>query len=298
MDKVLLTNEMCVSRADVIAREIIADFAGHKSIKIKLYGIPRGGIPAAYLVCSRDPIFEIVDTPAEADALIDDIVDTGKTAVRYSQEYKTSVYPLVDKLGADRNLGWVVFPWEGSPEKGIEDNIVRLLQFVGEDPEREGLKETPTRVAKAWQSWTSGYALEPGDVLKSFEDGGEGYDEMVIVRDIPFYSHCEHHLAPFFGTATIGYIPNGKIVGLSKLSRLLDVFAKRLQVQERLTNQIAEALMEDLKAKGCAVVIKARHMCMESRGVCKQGHHTITSALRGVVMEKPEVRAEFMALVK
>jgi GTP cyclohydrolase I len=119
---------------------------------------------------------------------------------------------------------------------------------------------------------------------------------MVAVVDIPFYSHCEHHLAPFFGTATIAYIPQGRVVGLSKLSRLLDVFAKRLQVQERLTNQVVDALMEHLAPRGAACKVKARHLCMESRGVRQQGHHTVTTALRGVFKEQPETRAEFLSL--
>lgn len=161
---------------------------------------------------------------------------------------------------------------------------------------RPGLLETPMRVAKAWEFWTSGYGVDPAEVLKTFEDGAEGVDEMVLVKDIPFYSHCEHHMAPIFGTATIAYLPDGKIVGLSKLSRLLDVFARRLQVQERMTCQVADALMEHLKPKGAAVVVKARHLCMESRGVCQQGHHTVTSALRGVFKSEPEARAEFLQL--
>lgn len=179
-----------------------------------------------------------------------------------------------------------------------ESTIKDLLSFIGEDPKRGGLIETPARVAKAWQAWTSGYGKDPKDILKVFEDGGKDYDEMVVVKNIPFYSHCEHHLAPFFGTATIAYIPDGSIVGLSKLSRLLDIFARRLQVQERLTNQVVASLMKHIKPKGAACLIEARHMCMESRGVCQQGHSTITSALRGVFKEKPEVRAEFMALCK
>jgi GTP cyclohydrolase IA len=161
---------------------------------------------------------------------------------------------------------------------------------------REGLQETPMRVAKAWEFWTKGYHEDPAQVLKTFEDGAQGVDEMVVVKDIPFYSHCEHHMAPIFGTATIGYLPNNRIVGLSKLSRLLEVFARRLQVQERLTCQVADALMEHLQPKGAGVVIKARHLCMESRGVCQQGHHTVTSALRGYFKEQPEVRAEFLQL--
>lgn len=158
--------------------------------------------------------------------------------------------------------------------------------------------ETPLRVAKALQFWTSGYDKNPGDILKVFEDGGEGYDEMVIVKDIPVYSQCEHHLASIFGTATIAYIPDGRIVGLSKLSRLADIFARRLQVQERLTAQIADSLWEHLKPKGVGVILRCRHMCMESRGLCQQGHHTITSALRGVIKEDHKVRSEFLSLSK
>jgi len=160
---------------------------------------------------------------------------------------------------------------------------------------REGVQDTPNRVAKAWAEWTSGYSIDIAELLKVFEDGAEGYDEMVVVKDIPIYSKCEHHLADIFGTATIAYIPDGKVVGLSKLSRLADAFAKRLQVQERLTVQIADALMEHLQPKGCGVIVRARHMCMESRGICQQGHHTVTSALRGVFKDQPETRAEFLA---
>lgn len=180
-----------------------------------------------------------------------------------------------------------------SEEMNIEPAIRTILAFVGET-EREGLKETPHRVAKAWKHWCSGYDVDIAALLKVFEDGADNYDQMVIVKDIPIYSKCEHHLADIFGTATIAYIPNGKIVGLSKLSRLADAFARRLQVQERLTSQIADALVEHLQPLGVGVVIKARHMCMESRGICQQGHHTVTTALRGVIKEQPATRAEFM----
>lgn len=169
-----------------------------------------------------------------------------------------------------------------------------LLSVIDPNPEREGLVDTPTRVAKAWGHWTSGYDIDIAALLKTFEDGSENYDEMVLVKDIPIYSKCEHHLADIFGTATIAYIPDGKVVGLSKLSRLADAFARRLQVQERLTVQIADALVEHLAPKGVGVLIRARHMCMESRGICQQGHHTVTSALRGVIKTEPAARAEFM----
>lgn len=175
-----------------------------------------------------------------------------------------------------------------------EQLINGLLQLVGEDPTREGLQDTPKRVVKAWKHWCGGYALNPRDILKVFEDGAANYDEMVLVKDIPIYSKCEHHLADIIGSACIAYIPDGKIVGLSKLSRLADCFARRLQVQERLTVQIAEALVEHLQPKGVGVLVRARHMCMESRGICQQGHHTVTTALRGAMKEDPRTRAEFL----
>lgn len=180
-------------------------------------------------------------------------------------------------------------------EKQIIEN---LLEIIGENPGRGGLVETPARVIKAWRHWTSGYDKDPADIFKVFEDGAENYDQMIFVKDIPVYSHCEHHLAAIIGTATVAYIPNGKIVGLSKLSRLVDIFARRLQVQERLTNQIADALQEHLNPIGVGVYIKARHMCMESRGICQQGHHTITSALRGAIKNDPASRAEFLAAAR
>lgn len=191
------------------------------------------------------------------------------------------------------NFHTAQFEQEVEKKSEVENAIRKILGFVGET-EREGLKETPHRVVKAWKHWCSGYNVDIAALLKVFEDGADNYDQMVIVKDIPIYSKCEHHLADIFGTATIAYIPNGKIVGLSKLSRLADAFARRLQVQERLTSQIADALVEHLQPLGVGVVIKARHMCMESRGICQQGHHTVTTALRGVIKEQPATRAEFM----
>jgi GTP cyclohydrolase I len=180
------------------------------------------------------------------------------------------------------------------------DNIKAAAEHLlhAIDPEfgREGTAETPARVAKAWKHWCSGYDVDIAKLLKCFEDGGERYDQMVLVKDIPIYSKCEHHLADIFGTCSIAYIPNGKIVGLSKLSRLADAFARRLQVQERLTDQIADALVEHLQPVGVGVLIKARHMCMESRGICQQGHHTVTTALRGAIKDEPQTRSEFLLL--
>lgn len=176
--------------------------------------------------------------------------------------------------------------------------IKDLLRYIGEDPEREGLRETPARVAKAWKEWTKGYGQSPYEVLKTFEDGAEDCNELVIVTNIPVISKCEHHLADINGIAHVGYIPDGRIVGLSKLARVVDIFARRLQVQERLTNQIADAICEGLQPLGVGVVVKASHACMSSRGVNIQGSLTITSAMRGVLLEKPEARHEFLNLCR
>jgi len=176
--------------------------------------------------------------------------------------------------------------------------ILDLLLFVGENIHREGLEDTPERAVQAWIEWTEGYGMKPEDILTSFTDGGEDYDEMILVKDIPFYSHCEHHMAPFFGVAHIAYIPSGRIVGLSKLSRLLDIYAHRLQVQERITSQVSQALMTHLEPIGVAVQLVARHLCMESRGIVKQGHTTITTKLNGAFRSDAKARAEFLALIK
>ncbi|MGN6721618.1 MAG: GTP cyclohydrolase I FolE [Marmoricola sp.] len=177
-----------------------------------------------------------------------------------------------------------------------EAAIRELLFAIGEDPNREGLRETPARVARAYAEVTAGLRQSPEDVLTTTFD--IGHDEMVLVRDIELWSMCEHHLVPFTGVAHVGYIPaeTGKITGLSKLARLVDVYAKRPQVQERLTTQIADALVEILEARGVIVVIEAEHLCMTMRGVRKAGARTITSAVRGI-MHNPATRAEAMSLI-
>lgn len=177
------------------------------------------------------------------------------------------------------------------------DIFRHLFEYLGEDPQREGLLETPKRAFKAWEEWTSGYAIDPATLLKTFEDGAEGYDEMVTVTGIKFYSHCEHHMASIIGEATVAYIPRRRIVGLSKFARVVDAFAKRLQVQERMTSQIADVINDTLEPIGVGVWIAARHMCMESRGISKPGAVTHTTALRGVIKNQTAARAEFMALV-
>ena len=173
----------------------------------------------------------------------------------------------------------------------------KFIKTVDPDPMREGVAETPARVAKAWGTIAGGYEKDPLELLKTFEDGAQGYDEMILVKDYPFWSTCEHHLLPIFGRATIAYIPKDRVLGLSKLPRVLEVFARRLQTQERLTAQVADCLFDNLRPRGVGVLIRARHACMEARGVCQHGHTTTTSALRGV-MYSGEPRAEFLALGK
>ena len=181
--------------------------------------------------------------------------------------------------------------------KSLSSNYKEVIENLGEDPNREGLLKTPERVAKAMQFLTQGYDQNPQEILKSAMFA-EKYDEMVIVKDIEVYSLCEHHMLPFFGKCHIAYIPNGHIVGLSKFPRMVDAFSRRLQVQERLTDQIRDCLDETLNPQGVAVCIEAQHLCMQMRGVQKQNSITTTSAFSGAFMEEDITRQEFMSLVK
>jgi GTP cyclohydrolase IA len=179
----------------------------------------------------------------------------------------------------------------------IERAVREILLAIGEDPDRDGLAETPARVARAYAEQFSGLSQHPEDVLSTVFDAD--YDELILVRDIEVYSTCEHHLVPFFGFAHVGYIPNekGQITGLSKLARLVDVYARRPQVQERMTSQIADALMTVLEPRGVLVVIEAEHLCMSMRGVRKPGAKTVTSAVRGSMRDSDRTRAEAMSLL-
>jgi GTP cyclohydrolase I len=179
----------------------------------------------------------------------------------------------------------------------MEEQIRFILQALGEDPDREGLKRTPQRVAQALSFLTQGYRMDPEKVINDAVFS-EDYEEMIVQKDIDFYSLCEHHLLPFFGKAHVAYIPHHKIVGISKLARLVDVYARRLQVQERLTNQIANIIMEKLDPLGVAVVIEAEHLCMRMRGVEKQNSFIITSTLLGAFRTRQDTRAEFMNLIR
>ena len=181
-------------------------------------------------------------------------------------------------------------------QTGIEESVRRILEYIGEDPEREGLAKTPDRVARAYAYLTKGYAEDPKAVINQAMFT-EDYQEMVLVKDIDFFSLCEHHLLPFYGRAHVAYIPKHRIVGLSKVARLVEVFSRRLQVQERLTTQLASTVMEELDPRGVGVIVRAEHLCMRMRGVEKQNSVVTTSAMLGVFRSNQATREEFITLV-
>lgn len=275
-----------------------------------IFAVPRGGVPVAAALGS------LLDLPlvpmARGNTLIvDDLVDSGETRskfpnhdfaalhvkestpVEFVPEYHVNVLPKE----------WIHYFWEGDAEKGdsIREHVVRILEFLGEDPNREGLQETPDRVIRSWDTIYGGYQQDPAGIMKVFCD--DEYDELVYLKNIEFYSMCEHHMLPFTGVAHVGYIPkNNRVCGVSKLARLVDCFSRRLQTQERIATQVANSLMEILDPEGCAVVIEGRHLCMSCRGVQKQHSTMGTSALRGVFRDNDTrglaARNEFMSLIK
>ena len=187
--------------------------------------------------------------------------------------------------------------YNGVSRAHAEDAVRTLLRWAGEDPAREGLIDTPRRVVKAYGDWFSGYKDDPEAYLaRTFEEVA-GYDELIVLRDIAFESHCEHHMAPIIGRAHVGYLPSGRVVGVSKLARVVDAYARRFQVQEKLTAQIADCIERVLEPRGVAVVVDAQHQCMTKRGVHKRGVSMVTSAMRGALREDARTRAEFLRFV-
>ena len=184
------------------------------------------------------------------------------------------------------------------PSQAEAEAAVRvLLRWAGDDPGREGLLDTPKRVAKAYRDWFSGYALDPADYLRRTFEEVEGYDELIVLRGIEFESHCEHHMAPIIGKAHVGYLPNGRVVGISKLARVVETFARRFQVQEKLTAQIAHTIEDVLMPRGVAVVIEGAHECMTTRGIHKRGVSMVTSSMLGGFRDDARTRAEFLQFI-
>ena len=252
---------------------------------LKYYGVPRGG---QYIAAMLNP----VDTIDEADVIIDDLIDSGNTEKEYTKYNKPFIGLFNKQTEEDLKGKWLVFPWEVKEDIPVEENFVRILEYLGEDTTREGLRDTPKRYIKFMKEF-----LEPKEFNFTTFDA-EGTDEMIIQTNIPFYSLCEHHVAPFFGVANVAYIPNGKIVGLSKLARTVDLYANRFQNQERITTQIAERLQNELNPLGVAVTLKAQHLCMCMRGVKKHDTWTSTSKMIGVFKDNLNARNEFLSLIK
>jgi len=267
-----------------------------------VWGVLRGGVPVAIEVATILDL-PLVDSPTADTLICDDVIDSGRTRDAYPLNIFLALHlkyigqgvPIGRTYWAKEIEGWVVYPWEPEkPARDISDHVVRMLEYIGENPSREGLEETPERVVKSWNELYGGYKKDPSDVMKVFED--DSCDEMVVLKDIEFYSTCEHHMIPFFGKCHVGYVPDGKVIGVSKIARLVEVFARRLQIQERMTQQIAEALMVNLKPKGVMVVCEAKHLCMVARGVGKQNSVMVTSSIKGN-FEDEKTRGEFLRLI-
>jgi len=277
-----------------------------------IYGIPRGGIPVAMALANQLglPLSESADIPLDHKGIlvVDDLIDSGKTIKPYIDAgYDVAtlhiknddvVLPTYFFEKMDKNE-WIEYWWEEN-EAPAEDSVIRLLEMIGEDPQREGLLETPKRFSKALQFLTKGYKQDPQELMKTFDVGN--YDQIILLKDIELYSMCEHHMLPFIGRAHVGYIPGKKVIGISKIARIVDIFARRLQIQERLTDQITQCLWEGLAPVGVACVIEAHHLCMRMRGVSKQNSTMTTSSLKGIFLEDSSkgiaARREFMGLIK
>jgi len=250
----------------------------------KYYGVPRGG---SYIAAMLNP----VDNPEEADIIVDDLIDSGETRDKYCMKYPDKPFiALIDKQ-AEGITEWVSFPWEKQDESEVESNVKRIIQHF-DNGNREGLQETPRRYVKFLKEF-----LSPAEFKFTTFDA-ENTDEIILVKDIEFHSLCEHHLAPFFGKGHVAYIPDKRIVGISKLARCLDWYARRMQNQERITTQVAERLMHELQPIGVAVVLEAHHTCMSMRGIKKQQSMTITSCMKGTFKTDINARNEFLKLIR
>lgn len=273
---------------------------------VNVYPVPRGGIPVAYLLKAFQPSFYIIiDKLADAHIVVDDIIDSGETKERIimkNQALRTRetipFFALIDKRKSNDpfHKKWVIFPWEENTVGSIVEVPLRILQYLNEDTNRAGLKGTPERVVKSWSEIFCGYSMDPKSFIKVFPNE-EKIDEMIVLKNIEFYSTCEHHMLPFYGKIHVGYLPNEKIIGVSKIPRIIEVYSRRLQIQERLTKQIADCIQEMITPLGVAVYCEAVHMCMLARGVKKQNAIMETSALTEN-FRRPEVRAEWFNLIK
>ena len=280
-----------------------------------IFGVPRGGVPVAIalshaigipLVESSEADLEYGPGCSKSILVVDDLVDSGATRLKYKDQdfavlciKNTTPKEAIPTYFVTEENEWIEFFWEVN-EAPATDAVTRLIEYIGEDPSREGLIETPSRVIKAYDFMFSGYKQNPKDIIKTF--ASDGYDQIVLLKNIEIYSMCEHHILPFWGQAHVAYIPKDRVIGISKLARLVDLFSRRLQIQERIGEQVTSTLMDLMQPVGAACVIEASHLCMRMRGVEKQNSVMTTSSLKGVFLEDSEKgrasREELMGLIK
>ena len=272
-----------------------------------VFGIPAGGLVPAFIISQKlnIPLLSLEEYnqhQKKKDILVvDDLIDSGKTLLKYLESNKAVVYykehsnlNLVDYYQKEMPTVWLDFPHEKS-ETGIEEHITRVIEYIGEDTDRQGLKETPKRVIKSYEKLFEGYNKE---IKFTVFDNESNIDQIVGLSNIEFFSTCEHHLLPFFGKAHVYYIPDKKIVGISKLARVVDLYARRLQNQERIAKQVADYIEKRLKPKAIAVILEGQHLCMVARGVEKKNAIMKTSELRGAFLENGTARQELFNLIK
>lgn len=295
------TVNLTIQEFDRMGRELAQKIRKKGKKYRNLYAVPRGGHLLGLILSDELKLpIEIDKSDIRKDTLIvDDLIDSGKTLSEFKDNDKAVLYVKHGKKKLatyylQETDAWVKFPDEKDDE--VQDHITRVMQYIGEDTQREGLIETPKRVQRAIDEIFAGYKQNPKDLMKTFTQGT--CKEMVILKNCEFYSTCEHHMFPFFGHISIGYLPNKKVIGISKLARLVDLYSKRMQIQERMTTEIADTIMKELDAKGVYVVCEGVHFCMRSRGVKKQDASMITSAVRGVFQKDAKARQEFLTLIK
>ncbi len=304
-----ITHDMMYKAAEVVANQIKIDFADKikNGDKVKCYPIPKGAIPCAYLVKHFIPDnFWIVDSLEDQfDILLDDLIDLGGTKLKYTNMFPNAKFYALFEKGANIEREWLVFPHDKTEGKNEDasghDIAIRLFQYLNidmNDPfNKEHLSKTPQRFLNAWKEYTRGYSQNPEEILKtSFVEGSQTYDQMIILEGIESASQCAHHLAMFTTKTSIAYIPDQRLLGLSKLARITECFANRLQVQEAMTEQIANAIMTHVQPKGVAVVVEGYHSCCSHRGIKKKGK-MITSSMKGVFMDNLTTRNEFLSLI-
>ena len=299
-------------RLQQLCKSLVTALNGNGKYISGVWGIPKGGVPVATII---QPLLRncppLLEQPEPGCLIVDDIYDSGRTMDKYFKPEHMQAAVLVIRTQMERvqeddgihyatsvpDRNWVVFPWEmGQKEAGPEDAVVRLLEYIGEDVNRDGLKDTPSRVLRSLKEMTSGYSKTAEAALgKVFK---ETTDELVALTGVRFTSLCEHHILPFSGTATIAYLPGKQIVGVSKLARVLMVYAKRLQIQERLAQQTAGGIQAILNPQGVAVILRATHSCMACRGVVQPDAVMLSSCMLGKFREDPILRQELLSLEK